>query len=109
MKTTFKIVTGARRAIVMALGSVALSAAMGASASANSDHWDKFSCYAYVHDQCYANGENNCSSEDYNWGLGECDGYYPSSAGVKRPKGSKTFAATTNLQTKAKIQRSFRK
>ena len=47
-------------------------------ADTTDDHWDQFSCYAYVHDQCYANGENNCSEDDYNWGLDECDGYYES-------------------------------
>ena len=66
MKTNFKIVPSVRRVIVMTLGGISLSAAMAASASANSDHWDKFSCYAYVHDQCYANGANNCSDDDYN-------------------------------------------
>ncbi|QKV18032.1 hypothetical protein [Oricola thermophila] len=109
MKTDFKIVSGIRRLVVMTLGSISLTAAMAASASANSDHWDRFSCYAYVHDQCYGNGADNCDREGYDWALDQCDGYYPSSAGVKRPKGARTFTATTNLKTKTKIQRSFRK
>jgi hypothetical protein len=66
------------------VGTIAALPLLTSSVFAANDHWDKFSCYAWVHDQCYANNQNNCSGEDYNWGLDQCDGYYPSAA-IKRP------------------------
>ena len=30
-------------------------------------------CYASINHQCYGNGQNNCSEDDYNWGLDQCD------------------------------------
>ena len=61
-------------------------------ANAGTDHDTAISCYAYVHGQCYGNGENNCSTEDYNWGLDQCDGYYPT-AEVKHPEPPSGLAA----------------
>ncbi|MFZ2100619.1 MAG: hypothetical protein WAU86_08650 [Oricola sp.] len=102
--------TRARRAVLAAIGGVVMTVGMGVSARAAVDHWDRFSCYAYVHDQCYGNGQNNCSSEDYNWGLDQCDGYYPASVGVKRPVGPKNLVAPTkSRQTRAILGRSFNK
>lgn len=98
-----------KRAAMKLIGGAVLAASLGAPASANDDHWDKFSCYAYVHDQCYANGENNCSSDDYNWGLDQCDGYYPS-AQIVKPKGKLGLATKkSKRQTMTIIKRSFRK
>lgn len=43
------------------------------------DHNDRPSCYIYVHGQCFPPGKPPvCSQPDYEDGLNECDGYYPS-------------------------------
>jgi len=42
-----------------------------------SEHATKAACYASIHSQCYGNGENNCTEEEYNMGLDWCDEYYP--------------------------------
>ena len=58
----------------------AAAAFTGASfpAFANNDHNDLFSCYAYVHERCFKNGEDVCGDDNYQWGLDQCDGHYPS-------------------------------
>lgn len=77
-------------------------------AMAETAHSDAISCYAYVHSQCYGNGENNCSQADYEWGLDQCDGYYPSK-GVVRPKApSGLTTQATSPRTKAMIESSFK-
>ena len=78
-------------------------------AQANSDHWDKFSCYAYVHDQCYGEGSEGCDPEGHEWGLNECDKYYPDGRAV-RPQATFGVAPSkkTTLQIRKKILRSFK-
>ncbi len=49
-------------------------------AQAAGDHWDRPSCYIYVHGQCFPPGKpNQCGPGGYEDALDECDGYYPSS------------------------------
>jgi hypothetical protein len=83
------------------------SVGLAAPAFAALDHWDRPSCYIYVHDQCFKNGENVCG-DGYEWALDECDRYYPSLSGVVRPK-PMGFKANTRFDpaVKAKITRSF--
>lgn len=51
-------------------------------AQAANDHWDRPSCYIYVHGQCYPPGKpNQCGPGGYEDALDECDGYYPSPGG----------------------------
>jgi hypothetical protein len=77
-------------------------------AAVQQDHWDKFSCYAYVHDQCYANGQNNCSPADYDWGLDQCDQYYP--AVVKRPGMPKNLTQRTdNIRFRTNMTKTLQK
>ena len=59
--------------------------ALGFAGVAKADHNSRFSCYAYVHDQCYGENSANCSQDEYEWGLNECDGYYPSSKPIRKP------------------------
>lgn len=73
------------------------------------DHWDQVSCYFYVWGQCYGNGEENCSSDDYNWGLDQCDGYYEQSSGRRKPPPSGLTLKTTNPRVKTTISSSFKK
>ena len=71
------------------------------------DHNSAMSCYAYVHSQCYGNGKNNCSDDDYNWGLDQCDQYYPS-AKIKRPvRPDGLMDRASNRKIKARIQSTF--
>ena len=77
--------------------------------AAETAHSDAISCYAYVHSQCYGNGENNCSQEDYEWGLDQCDGYYPTK-GLERPERPGGLKASrSNTRTRATIESSFNK
>ena len=55
--------------------------------SAFANHTDRVSCYFYVHAQ--ACDQDGCDQAALDWGLNECDKYYPS---VARP--GKGFAAT---------------
>lgn len=93
--------------LIQTLGGVAVLIGPASSASANSDHWDKFSCYAYVHAQCYGNGQEPCSSEGYEWGLNECDNYYPSFKGERPsvPMGLKS--KSTDRKYQMIMKRSF--
>lgn len=84
---------------------LAATAALTFAAQANSDHWDKFSCYAYVHAQCYNNGAENCSDEGYAWGLNECDGYYPSTTKQHRLAGSSELKSPATGTHKRKLVR----
>lgn len=97
-----------RRAALKLIGGVVLATSIGAPAVAGLDHSNLITCYAYVHGQCYGNGQNNCSTEDYNWGLDQCDGYYPQ-AQIVKPKGKLGLATKkTKRQTMMTIKRSFR-
>ena len=64
----------------------------GSSVPASADeHSDRFSCYAYVHDQCFQNGQDGCGDDVYQDFLDECDRYYPSgrnTGGLVTPGGS---------------------
>jgi hypothetical protein len=85
-----------------------LAVAMG-SLPAHAEHSTIIACYAYVHVQCYGNGENNCDSETYNWGLDQCDQYYSDTQAVRPKAPSGLAAATTNRQTRANIANSFKR
>lgn len=76
-----------RQSILTIIGGTMALASL--SAVANASHNTQISCYAYVHAQCYGNGENNCSQDDYEWGLGQCDDNYSKAPirRVERPKG----------------------
>ena len=89
------------------LKALALTFGFAIPAMAAADHWDRPSCYIYVHDQCFKNGENVCG-DGYEWALDECDRYYPSLSGVVHPK-PPGFKANTRFDptVKAKIVRSF--
>ncbi len=89
---------------------ILLSAAFTVTAQASSPHTDIFSCYAYVHDSCFGEGSANCNPEDYEWGLDACDDEY-NNASVKRPSATFGIAPSkkTVMQTRAKIERSFKK
>lgn len=54
----------------------ALLAGLAFPAYADTNHTTIMGCYASVHSQCYGNGSNNCSDDDYQWGLDNCDGAY---------------------------------
>lgn len=45
-------------------------------ASAYIEPSDLPTCYLSIHDQCYGGGETNCTEEDYNGALDECDQMY---------------------------------
>lgn len=79
-------------------------------AQAAEPHWDRFSCYAYVHDSCFGEGSEGCDPESYEWGLDECDTEYPNT-GVKRPTATFGIAPSKKsvMQTRDKILRSFKK
>jgi hypothetical protein len=75
-------------------------------AGAASDHTDVFSCYAYVHEQCFPGGKDaGCGQGAYNDALDECDGYYEESG--KRPTPAASFAVRLNPQVKTRIMNSF--
>lgn len=95
--------------LIQALGSAAVLISFVSSASANSDHWDKFSCYAYVHAQCYGDGQEPCSSEGYEWGLNECDGYYPSFQGERPSAPLGLTSKSTDRKYRMIMKRSFNK
>lgn len=88
---------------------ILISVGLITAVQAGDDHWDRFSCYAYVHDQCFPSGETNCDSEGYNDALDECDGYYPTSR-IPRPPGNvlKTPSKKVIQSTRAVIQNSFK-
>ena len=85
---------------------VALTAASTTTAAAS--HNTQISCYAYVHGQCYGNGENNCSQEDYEWGLDQCDDYYSEAPArtMERPKGLANVPSKRGI--KMQIQSTFK-
>lgn len=93
--------------LLQRLGGAAVLIGLASSASANSDHWDKFSCYAYVHDQCYGNGQEPCSSEGYEWGLNECDAYYPSLQGTPPSAALGLTSKPNDRKHRMIIKRSF--
>lgn len=62
IKTTFRILT------LAALFSVT-AATM---ASARIVPWNLPSCYLAIHDDCYGNGKEGCTEEEYNTGLDWC-------------------------------------
>ena len=98
-----------KRAALKFISGAVLATSIAAPAAAELDHSNLITCYAYVHGQCYGNGQNNCSTEDYNWGLDQCDGYYPQ-AQVVKPKGKLGLATKTSKRsTVMSIKRSFRK
>ena len=66
--------------IQMIGGAIALSSFAMSPATADTAHTTKVACYASVQTQCYGNGQNNCTSGEYQEGLGWCDQYYPSAA-----------------------------
>lgn len=90
-----------------AFGAVTLPLTASAAAL---DHWDRFSCYAYVHGQCYTGNEDHaCTEESYNEALDECDGYYPSAA-IKRPAAPKNLTIRSDKPgIRAVIMKSFTK
>jgi hypothetical protein len=78
----------------------AAAAFTGASfpAFADNDHWDRFSCYAQVHDNCFPNGQNECGDDVYQDFLDDCDDAYPSAGrvgGLVTPGGSPHRNMTT--------------
>ena len=76
-------------------------------AAAGLDHNDTFSCYAYVHEQCYpGGGDSQCGPGDYEDALDECDGYYEESG--RRPAKPASFAAKTNPQVMSRIMQTFK-
>lgn len=47
---------------------------------------DRPTCYLSIHNQCYGGGENNCTEEDYNNALNECDDMYGEGSQAIDPK-----------------------
>ena len=95
-------------ALKLTTATLALAASVSSvPANAGSEHWDRFSCYAYVHDSCYGEG-NDCSKDVYNDFLDDCDDAYEESNG-KRPSASLSSTARTSPDVRAKIQQSFSK
>jgi hypothetical protein len=75
--------------------------------AAGLDHNDTFSCYVYVHEQCYpGGGQSQCDPGDYEDALDECDGYYDDAA--RRPAKPASFAAKTNPQVMTRIMQTFK-
>lgn len=50
-----------------------LSVAATSYAAAYIDQVDKFTCVLSLHDQCFGNGETNCTQEDYQEAVDGCD------------------------------------
>lgn len=96
-----------KRSLMMALGGLIAATTMVSLAQA--DHNTRVSCYAYVHDQCYGGGANNCSGEDYNWGLDQCDIIYPSATPIRKPAvNSFKLPTKNNMQIRQTIKRTMR-
>jgi hypothetical protein len=94
------------KALTTILAGATMVAAFASSASAASDHNDVFSCYAYVHEQCFPGGKDaGCGEDGYNDSLDECDGYYDQKG--KRPTLATSFTARTNPQLRTTIMNSF--
>ena len=47
---------------------------------------DRPTCYLSIHNQCYGGGENNCTEEDYNEALDECDTMFGEGSQAIDPK-----------------------
>jgi len=91
------------RSLVSAFAGIVAATAIVTTASADmTEHNSHISCYASVHHQCYGNGANNCSDEDYDWGLDQCDSYYSESNTSERP------AAPAGLKAKRGANKRFR-
>lgn len=81
-------------------GAITLSSLAMAQAHADTVHTTKVACYASVQTQCYGNGQNNCTSGEYQEGLGWCDQYYPSAS---------SQGASTQIQANAQRMPKFGK
>ncbi|QBK30979.1 hypothetical protein [Roseitalea porphyridii] len=95
------------RTLAIVLGG--MIGALGAASVAQAEHNSKISCYAYVHDQCFGGGASNCSDDDYDWGLDQCDGYYPSTEPARQAIGNIKASTTDNPRIRAVIGQSMRK
>ena len=76
--------------------------AMSAAVADNSGHSNIVTCFAAVQTECYGNGEENCTSEEYNQGLDWCEESYPSQ-NASRPINN--LRTPTNNAKKLKMQR----
>lgn len=88
-------------------GAVALAASATTVAASGQAHSTHIACYAYVHGQCYGNGENNCSQDDYEWGLDQCDQTYSEAPAKRldRPEGLANVPSKRGI--KMQIQSTF--
>ncbi|MEN0000350.1 MAG: hypothetical protein AAF940_05645 [Pseudomonadota bacterium] len=75
--------TALKQLKIAAMGGFAL--ALGFAGVANASHNSRFTCYVHVHETCFNSSKPNCSQEEYEWGLDECDNTYPNSKPVRKP------------------------
>ncbi len=94
-------------ALKPALIAFATAAAGLATPAVADDHNDVFSCYAYVHEQCFPGGKDAGCGDAYGEALDECDGYYEETG--RRPAPAASFTVKPDPQLKARIMRSFSK
>jgi hypothetical protein len=85
------------------IGVFALSVT-GSPTYAGDSHSSQFSCYAYVHDQCFVHSRRPCDQEGYEWGLDNCDEMYerPTARRPAPPQGL-ALPTSTSPSLRAKI------
>lgn len=76
-----------RNALRIIAAMTAVAAIAGQAQAAN--HTDRVSCYFYVNDGCY-NHSPNCTKEEYESLLGNCDTEYPQGK-ARFSRGAKAF------------------
>jgi len=78
---------------------------IGIATPASAQHDDLFSCYAFVHEQCFPGGKDGGCGGAYDDALDECDRYYGNTG--KRPTPPTSLSAKPNPQVQTKIMNSF--